>query len=96
MFGLAPHQSQTDLGTFLTFYIVITLIRIFVNSETKEAYTWAFIGLHKLLQTRFGIELRWKHIDINGKQVGIVSDQDPKQMAGMLLASQTGLGAFFY
>jgi hypothetical protein len=66
----------------LTYAIVITLGRIFTNSEVVEAYRFVFITFHRLLQNRFGINLKWRHIDRNGTQVAIVGDQDPKQMAG--------------
>jgi hypothetical protein len=60
----------------------MTFIRIFVNSETTQGYRWVFTELHLLLQQKFNITLRWKHLDPSAKLIAIVADQDPKQMAG--------------
>jgi hypothetical protein len=45
-------------------------------------YYWAFSAFHKLLQTRFGITLKWRHLDPDAPLIAVVADQDPKQIAG--------------
>jgi hypothetical protein len=55
--------------------------RIFVNSETTEAYRNAFEQFFRSTEENYGIKLIWKHIHGSGI-VAIISDQDMKQIAG--------------
>jgi len=74
---------KTSSKPVLTNLLVITFARIFVNSDTTQAYRWIFTEFHNLLLNEFGITLRWLHLNKSAKLIAIVADQDPKQMAGM-------------